>query len=101
MVDKTAKNKADSVHQPHVACIAKGKAHQPLEFGNKVRIAATIRGSWIVGVENFAGNPFDGATLAKAVEGVTQVTGFAVSTAVVDKGYQDKRHHPEGVHVLI
>ncbi|MDL2268839.1 IS5 family transposase, partial [Desulfosarcina sp. OttesenSCG-928-G17] len=33
------KNKVYSVHEPHVACIAKGKAHKKYEFGSKVSVA--------------------------------------------------------------
>lgn len=101
VTDRTAKNKVYSVHQPHVACIAKGKAHQPFEFGSKVSIATTVRGNWVVGIENFAGNPFDGATLRQATEGAEKVTGFPVARAFVDKGYRGRKHHPEGVQVLI
>jgi len=38
------KNKVYSVHEPHVECIAKGKAHKRYEFGVKVSVAATSRG---------------------------------------------------------
>jgi IS5 family transposase len=33
---KTDKNKVYSLHKPFTECIAKGKAHKPYEFGNKV-----------------------------------------------------------------
>ncbi|MDX2054460.1 MAG: hypothetical protein SFV15_18810 [Polyangiaceae bacterium] len=89
------------MHQPHVACIAKGKAHQPFEFGSKVSIATTVKGCWVVGIENFRGNPFDGATLRTAIAGVTSVTGCEVKRAFVDKGYRGRKHHPRGVQVLI
>jgi IS5 family transposase len=31
------------VHEPEVACIAKGKAGKKYEFGNKVSLAATSK----------------------------------------------------------
>ncbi|MDR2119334.1 MAG: hypothetical protein LBP64_00475 [Tannerella sp.] len=33
---KSDKNKVYSLHKPFTVCIAKGKAHKPYEFGNKV-----------------------------------------------------------------
>ncbi|MET3583798.1 hypothetical protein ABID19_006864 [Mesorhizobium robiniae] len=36
------RNKIYSLHAPEVVCIAKGKAHNPYEFGCKVGIAATV-----------------------------------------------------------
>src|SRR5690606_33234590 len=58
--DPKAKNNVYSVHEPEVSCIAKGKAHQPFEFGSKVSITTTVKSSWVVGVESFSGNPYDG-----------------------------------------
>ena len=39
------------LHEPEVPCISKGKAHQRYEFGQKVAIATTNRGNWIVGAK--------------------------------------------------
>jgi IS5 family transposase len=41
--------KVYSLHEPKVECIAKGKAGGKYEFGNKVSLAVTSKGSWIVG----------------------------------------------------
>ena len=49
------KNKVYSVHEPEVECIAKGKAGKPYEFGNKVSVAVTSRGGWLVGAKSFTG----------------------------------------------
>ena len=38
---KKDKNKVYSVHEPHVECISKGKAHKRYEFGCKVSVATT------------------------------------------------------------
>lgn len=43
------KNKVYSVHEPKVACIAKSKAGKKYAFGNKVSVAATSRGGWLLG----------------------------------------------------
>jgi IS5 family transposase len=56
-------NKIYSIHEPQVACIAKGKQHKPYEFGNKIAIATTAHNNIIVGVESFTGNPHDSKTL--------------------------------------
>ena len=39
-------NKRYSIHEPEVACIAKGKAHKPYEFGSKVSVVTTLRCHW-------------------------------------------------------
>jgi len=46
-----------------VSCIAKGKAHKKYEFGSKVGIVSTIKNSFILAVDSFSGNPYDGKTL--------------------------------------
>jgi hypothetical protein len=51
-----------SWHAPEVACISKGKARTPYEFGAKVSIATSIKGNLIVGARAFGANPFDGHT---------------------------------------
>ena len=51
------KNKLYSVHAPEVECIAKGKAHKRYDFGCKVSVCATSKGSWLVAANAQAGNP--------------------------------------------
>ena len=58
------------MHEPEVACIAKGKAKQPFEFGSKVSISTTAKKNWVVGVEAFQGNLYDGSTLRAALLGM-------------------------------
>ena len=62
---KTDKDKVYSLHKPFTKCIAKGKAHKPYEFGNKVGIITTSRKGRkiITAVKAFLGNPFDGHTI--------------------------------------
>jgi len=92
-------NKIYSVHEPQVACIAKGKAHKRYEFGAKVSVAATSRGGWFVGAMAMGGNPYDGHTLAATLAQVERLAR-APRQAFVDQGYRG--HNYEGaiqVHV--
>jgi len=82
------KNKVYSVHEPEVECIAKGKAGKPYEFGNKVSVAVTSRGGWLVGAKSFTGNPYDGHTLAGQIKQVGRMIGDRVREAHVDMGYR-------------
>jgi len=77
-----------SLHEPEVMCISKGKAHKRYEFGQKVTVATTNRGNWIVAAELCGGNPYDGHTLAAAMASIEQNTGVGVTDAYVDKGYR-------------
>lgn len=99
--DKSLPNKVYSLHEPHVACIAKGKAHSPYEFGSKVSVTSTIKGAWVLGVKNFQGNPYDGSTLRSVVADCERMTGARIKTAFVDKGYRGKIHWPEDVNVIV
>ena len=78
----------------------KGKAGKPYEFGNKVGVAATSRGGWLVGARSFTGNPDDGHTLDAQMKQVGSMIGDKVSEAHVDMGY--RRHDYQGpvaVHI--
>jgi IS5 family transposase len=88
------KNKVYSVHEPEVECIAKGKAGKKYEYGNKVSVAVTSRGGWMVGAKSFTGNPYDGHTLGAQLEQVDNLIGDRVSEAYVDMGYRG--HDYEG-----
>lgn len=37
------KHKIYSLHKPFTSCIAKGKAHKPFEFGNKIGLTTTYK----------------------------------------------------------
>ena len=84
----TDKNKLYSLHEPEVVCISKGKAHKRYEFGQKVSVATSNRGNWIVDVGLCQSNPYDGHTLAAALHSIESNTGIPVSDAYVDKGYR-------------
>jgi IS5 family transposase len=66
--EKGSKNKVYSVHAPEVECISKGKVHKRYEFGNKVGMVTTSRRNWIVGIQAFHGNPYDGHTLKSSLD---------------------------------
>ncbi len=87
---RSDKNKIYSIHEPHVACIAKGKQHTPYEFGNKVAIATTAYTNIIVGVASFTGNPHDSKTLPPVLDNVKQSTDKEFTYATVDRGFRGK-----------
>jgi hypothetical protein len=62
------KNKLYALHAPEVECLAKGKARTPYEFGVKVSITTTHKEGLVVGARSMPGNPYDGHTLAEALE---------------------------------
>jgi IS5 family transposase len=88
-----------SLHEPEVDCISKGKARVRYEFGCKVSIATTLDGGFIVGMRALPGNPYDGHTLAEALEQVEILTSQRPRVAVVDRGYRG--HGVETTRVLI
>lgn len=93
------KGKIFSLHEPEVDCISKGKARVRYEFGTKVSVAATIDEGFIVGMRALPGNPYDGHTLAEALEQVEVLTDRRPALAVVDRGYRG--HGVEATRVLI
>jgi len=89
------------VHEPKVECIAKGKAGKKYEFGNKVSLAVTSKGSWIIGTMSLEGNPYDGHTLGAQLNQVRSLLGEdRVREVFVDRGYRGHKHEgKEAVHV--
>ena len=88
-----------SLHEPEVDCISKGKARVRYEFGTKVSVAATLDEGFVVGMRALPGNPYDGHTLAEALEQVAILTDHPPKRAVVDRGYRG--HGVETTRVLI
>lgn len=88
-----------ALHEPEVDCISKGKARVRYEFGTKVSVATTLAGGFVVGMRSMPGNPYDGHTLADALQQVETLTGRCPSLAVVDRGYRG--HGVQGTRVLI
>lgn len=93
---RDSKDKIYSMHEPEVSCIAKGKVRKKYEFGSKVGIVSTIKNSFILAVDSFSGNPYDGKTLSELLSKTESNTGEAIKTVVLDKGYRGcKKEHPE------
>lgn len=92
-------DKIYALHEPEVDCISKGKARVRYEFGCKVSITTTLDEGFIVGMRSFPGNPYDGHTLAPALEQVEILTDQRPNLAVVDRGYRG--HGVEKTRVLI
>lgn len=96
------KNKVYSVHEPEVECISKGKAGKKYEFGQKVSVATTSKGGWVLGALCVPGNPYDGHTLDAQMEQVKRLymKKEGPKTAHVDMGYRG--HDYEGaVEVIV
>ena len=81
-------HKLYSMHAPEVECIAKGKAHKKYEFGVKVSVATSTRSNFVLGMRSLPGNPYDGHTLADALDQVTRLTGVRPAECFVDRGYR-------------
>jgi len=88
---RNSKGKLYSLHEPDVQCIAKGKAHKRYEFGCKVGVVTTSETNWIVAVNAFDGNPFDGHTLDESLETMERITGKRPLAAYCDRGYRGKK----------
>ena len=82
------KNKIYSLHEPDVACIAKGKAHPKYEFGSKVAIAQTKNSGIIVAAHNFKGNPHDSQTLLPTLLQYHRILGQLPEVALTDRGFR-------------
>jgi Transposase DDE domain./Transposase domain (DUF772). len=82
------KNKVYSLHEPHVQCISKGKAHKKYEFGSKVSITTTAKSGVIIGALNLPKNDYDGHTLDAALEQQQRLSGRTLKELFVDRGYR-------------
>lgn len=86
--EQKSKDKIYSWHAPEVECIAKGKLHKKYEFGCKASFSSTNKSNFIVGAKAFHGRPYDGKTLASALNQVKKLTGITPKEAQVDQGYK-------------
>jgi len=97
--ERKDKGKIYSVHEPHVECISKGRAHKRYEFGCKVSVAATSKGGWFVGAKAIHGNAYDGHTLRETLEQVERIARCP-EQAFVDREYRGHGYEGEcEVHV--
>ena len=84
-----------SFHAPEVECIGKGKLNKPYEFGNKVGIAVSGRGNFVLGIKSFHGNPYDGHTLDQTVVELRKLSP-ETSKIFVDLGYTGHNFKEKG-----
>jgi len=82
------KNKLYSIHAPEVVCISKGKSHKRYEFGCKVGVVTTMKKPFVVGIQAFEGNPFDGHTLSDSIEQAERLGSFQAEEIYLDRGYR-------------
>jgi len=100
ILSQRQKDKLYALHAPEVECLAKGKARKPYEFGVKVSITTTHKEGLVVGARSMPGNPYDGHTLAEALEQAAILSDVQPEIAVVDRGYRGvaidgvKIYHP-------
>lgn len=81
-------NKTYSLHESHVTCHTKGKAHKRFEFGSKVSIAVTQKKGVIVGALNFSSSLHDSKTLEQVLQQHKALTGKSPKNVWVDRGYR-------------
>lgn len=86
--EKDSKNKVYSLHEPHVECIAKGKAHKKYEFGCKVSFVVTHKEGLALSSLVLHGNPYDGHTLKNSLKHAENNSKENIDIAFVDKGYK-------------
>ena len=84
-----------SFHAPEVECIGKGELNKPYEFGNKVGIAVSGRGHFVLGIKSFHGNPYDGYTLDQTVTELRKVSP-ETSKIFVDLDYTSHNFKEKG-----
>ena len=96
---KNDKDKTYSIHKPFTACIAKGKAHKPYEFGNKIGLITTAKSLVITGIKSFFGNPNDGKTIEPLLEQMLQNEFSLPQELIYDRGAKGVTN-VKGVKVL-
>lgn len=85
-----SKNKLYSLHEPHIYCMSKGKAHQRYEFGTKASITTTRDSGIIIGALAFEKNVFDGHTVPAVLAQVKRLLGRVPAIGIGDRGYRGK-----------
>ncbi len=88
-----------SIHEPGVACIAKGKLGVKYEFGSKASIVVTKESGIIIGAVNFQGNPHDGNTLAASIKDVVDNIGQKPKEVYADRGYKGAQEKNKDIAV--
>ena len=86
------KDKIYSLHEPHVYCLAKGKAHKEYEFGAKAALVVGKTHGVILGALSLEKNTYDGHTVEPALLQVERVAGYRPDKGIADRGYRGRRH---------
>jgi transposase, IS5 family len=97
---RKSKNKIYSLHEPDVACIAKGKSHKPYEFGSKISFSTLPGSNVVVDVSHFLGNPHDSKTLEAITPKLKTLMPNTLKCNIVDRGYRGKKEI-EGIEIVI
>ncbi|MBN1182668.1 MAG: IS5 family transposase [Bacteroidales bacterium] len=80
------KDKIYSLHKPFTACIAKGKAHKPYEFGNKIGLIINPRSLVVTAIQAFQGNPHDSQTIEPLLQQSRSLHDFLPQELLYDRG---------------
>lgn len=90
--ERNTKDKIYSLHEPQVACIAKGKSGKSYEFGTKVAVVRGRKTGIITSVKRFSGNPHDSKTLEESLAQSERVRksvgGTRPKKASTDRGFR-------------
>lgn len=97
--NKDDKDKIYSLHKPFTTCIAKGKAHKPYEFGNKVGLIANSKTLVILGIKAFMGNPHDSKTIEPLLEQMERNNFKLPKELVYDRGGRGAKQ-VKGVNII-
>jgi IS5 family transposase len=102
--EKTTKDKIYSLHEPQVACIAKGKSGKNYEFGTKLAVVRGRKTGIISAVKRFSGNPHDSKTLEESLAQSERVRksigGTRPKRAATDRGFRGIKE-VEGTVILL
>lgn len=82
-----------SLHEPHVACIRKGKRARPDEYGTKV-ILSMDRHGYVVDHQEYASNPSDSELLDEACHRWEQTFGVPAKELGTDRGFHRNARSP-------
>jgi len=87
---KNDKDKIYSPHKPFTCYIAKGKAHKPYEFGNKIGLMVNPKSLVILAIESFPGNPHDRNTIEPLINQTERLLQYKPEEVIYDRGGRGK-----------